>query len=85
MSQVQWPEASVCGGVYPPGNRGRHGPVIHMVVVTVPARAQPISARLLPSLAVVASQGRRGEKKGSDRGMMFVCLLACFVLFRGFC
>lgn len=87
--QVPSPEAAdcVCEGVCPAGSRGCHAPVIHMVIVRGSARAQPRISSPVPlsGARCQPGEGRRGEKKGEGRGTLFVCLLACFVLFRGFC
>ena len=86
--QVQSPEAAdrVRGGVCPAGSRGCRAPVIHMVIVRGPARAQPY---ISSPVSLTGSRWQPGEERREERRKggdhcLFVCLPA-FVLFRGFC
>lgn len=71
------------GGVCPAGSRGCRAPVIHMVIVRGPARARPRISSPIPLSGARCQLGRRAEEKREGRGVLFVCLLACFVLFKG--
>lgn len=70
--------------VYPAGSRGCHVPVIHMVIVRGLASAQPHIISLAPHSGSHCQSGQNNREVEEGR-MLFVCLLACFVLFRGFC
>lgn len=80
--QVQSPEAAdpVCGGVCPAGSRGCHAPVIHMVIVRGPARAQPHISSPVP---LSASRCQPGEERREERRWEgnAVCLFACLLCF----
>lgn len=81
-SQVQSPEAAdcVCGGVCPAGSGGCHAPVIHMVIVRGPARAQPHISSPVP---LSGSRCQPGEERREERRREgnAVCLFACLLCF----
>lgn len=76
---VEAPEC-VCGSVPSAGSRIHHAPVIHMVIVRGPARAQTHISSPVPQSS---SHCQPGEECREERRMEgnAICLFACLLLF----